>query len=55
MLRTFNMGVGMTLIVAPDALETVRKHLFTMGCDNNPIGTIVPGEKRVVYQNGVKW
>jgi len=55
MLRTFNMGVGMTLVVDPGSLDSIRQHLNTMGCDNNVIGTIVKGEKKVIYQGSVNW
>ena len=48
MFNTYNMGVGMTVIVSPatadKALETLRQN----GCDAYPIGEVVSGEERVV-------
>jgi len=52
MLRTFNMGVGMTLVCAPDAVEAISRHLAGNDCPAYPIGTIVPGSGRVKYGGG---
>ncbi len=49
MLRTFNMGVGMTLVADPNSAEAISNHLYKMGHDNNIIGKITKGEKKVVY------
>jgi phosphoribosylformylglycinamidine cyclo-ligase len=48
MYRTFNMGVGMVMIVAPDMIEKARAALrifpeFKL----HEIGQVVPGAKKV--------
>jgi len=55
MLRTFNMGVGMTLVVAGGGLDGIRQHLSQNGCENYVIGGIVKGERRVVYEGKLNW
>lgn len=50
MLRTFNCGVGLVLIVGPDDAERARETLGGHGLECWPIGEIVPareGEARV--------
>jgi phosphoribosylformylglycinamidine cyclo-ligase len=47
MHRVFNMGVGMTLIVAPDQVEAVCAHLRGSGCPPSTVGRVVPGERQV--------
>ena len=55
MLRTFNMGVGMTIVAKKTAIEGIRKHLSEKGCDNYVIGEIARGEKKVVYRGKLNW
>lgn len=55
MLRTFNVGVGMTLVVAPEAAAEICRHLETQGCRAYPIGRIVRGDQQVEYVGGVRW
>jgi phosphoribosylformylglycinamidine cyclo-ligase len=55
MLRTFNMGVGMTIVAKKTAIEEIQKHLREKGCDNYVIGEITRGEKRVMYQGKLNW
>lgn len=55
MLRTFNIGVGLTLVVAAGAAETIQHHLSRHGCSSYVIGEIVPGEKQVLYQGKLRW
>lgn len=55
MLRTFNMGVGMTLVAAPEAAAGILKHLNDRGCESYPIGTIVKGSGKVQYAGQVNW
>lgn len=45
--RTFNMGVGMTLIVAPEAADTVTAALAGAGETVYRVGRIVPGKGEV--------
>ena len=42
MYRTFNMGVGMVLVVSPENVDDVLKH-----CDGYEIGELIEGEKGV--------
>ena len=49
MLRTFNCGVGMVLIVPPDHLKAVEKELKRRREKCFPIGRIKPGKTRVIY------
>jgi len=49
MLRVFNMGVGMVLIVAPDQVEVVAKHFGAIGQKFFFIGNVVRGSGKVVY------
>ncbi len=55
MLRTFNMGVGMTLVVAPSALPHIQSHLAARGCASYPIGKIVEGRQQVTYRGALQW
>lgn len=55
MLRTFNCGVGLTLVCRPEAETALRAHLAAQGVDAYRLGTIVPGEGRVRYQGPVAW
>jgi phosphoribosylformylglycinamidine cyclo-ligase len=55
MMRTFNMGVGMTIVAKETAIEGIQKHLLEKGCNSYVIGGITEGEKRVVYQGRLNW
>ncbi len=49
MLRVFNMGIGMVLIVAPEQVETLARHFGAIGQRYFFIGNVVRGSGRVVY------
>jgi len=49
MLRVFNMGIGMVIIVAPDQVDTVVKHFTRIAQKFYFIGNIVKGTGRVQY------
>lgn len=55
MMRTFNIGVGMTIVVKKTALKAVRKHLLKKNCHNYIIGEIAKGKKKVVYRGKLNW
>ena len=48
MFNTYNMGVGMTVIVARDDADKALAALHAEGCDAYAIGEIVKGEERVI-------
>jgi phosphoribosylformylglycinamidine cyclo-ligase len=48
MLRTFNCGIGMVAVVAPDAVEATAAALSGAGETVHRIGRVVPGQ-------GVAW
>jgi phosphoribosylformylglycinamidine cyclo-ligase len=52
MLRTFNCGIGMTLIVSPDGLADVMAILAAEGETVIPIGTITPRDGDAVSFSG---
>ena len=48
MFNTFNMGVGMAVIVSKDTADRALSALADHGCPGYVMGEIVPGEERVV-------
>ena len=50
MLRTFNMGIGMILVVPAKKFKKVQTILDRCGEKGYTIGRVVKGEKRVTYQ-----
>ncbi len=55
MIKTFNMGVGMTLVVDPASADEVIAHLSEHNLDSYPIGEITKGEKTVNYKGCLNW
>ena len=53
MYRTFNMGVGMVLVVDPSEADAVRAHLTEAGETFYELGKIVPGHKETIMKGGV--
>ncbi len=49
MLRTFNMGIGMVLVVPPKKFKRVQTVLERAGEKGFTIGRIVKGDKKVLY------
>ena len=47
MHHVFNMGIGMTLIVAPDQVDEVSSRLSSAACPASVIGRVVEGERAV--------
>ncbi len=56
MIRTFNLGVGATIVVSPDSVATIMKHLKSRDIDCYPIGKIRSGGSQIVHMKGpLKW
>lgn len=55
MLRTFNLGVGMALVVSSDELEATLNSLKQSGCPAFEIGSIVPGSGHVQLRGHIGW
>jgi len=55
MLRTFNMGVGLTVVSSPDSLEGISSHLQNNSCECYEIGRIVNGSKKVAFEGSLAW
>ena len=49
-LKTFNCGIGMCVICPPEAEEAAIKQLESTGEKVFKIGTIIPGDGKVVYR-----
>jgi len=48
MYNTYNMGVGMALIVSPDTVDKAMEALASEGCNAYVIGEIVAGDEKVI-------
>ncbi|MSR86705.1 phosphoribosylformylglycinamidine cyclo-ligase [Candidatus Peribacteria bacterium] len=55
MLRTYNMGVGLTLIVDAKSAEKIQSHIKKQSHDCYPIGNIVKGNGKVTFEGTVTW
>ena len=55
MLKTFNMGVGLGLVCAPDFVADAIAHLEQHACVGYPIGTIKKGTRSVKYHSELNW
>lgn len=53
MYRTFNMGIGMVLVVAPEDEEAVKDALRQAQEEFFLLGKVVPGSKKTVMKGGV--
>ena len=53
MYRTFNMGIGMVLVVAPEDEETVKAALRQAQEEFFLLGKVVPGSRKTVMKGGV--
>jgi phosphoribosylformylglycinamidine cyclo-ligase len=49
MYRTFNMGIGMIVVVAPDGLSGLERQLATVGQAHYRIGQVIEGDRTVHY------
>lgn len=55
MLRTYNMGVGLTIVCKKDAAAAITKHMKAAGHDCYDIGTIVQGSRKVTFTGTLQW
>jgi phosphoribosylformylglycinamidine cyclo-ligase len=55
MLRTFNMGVGLTIVCPLHSSENISLHLQKHSCDCYEIGSIVNGSKKVAFEGSLPW
>jgi phosphoribosylformylglycinamidine cyclo-ligase len=55
MLRTFNMGLGYMVIVAPDELDRALNALQQGGETAWHVGTVVEGEQKVAYEGALQY
>lgn len=53
MYRTFNMGVGMVLVVDPSEADAIRAHLTEAGETFFELGEVIPGEQKTIMKGGV--
>lgn len=53
MYRTFNMGVGMVLVVDPSEADAVRAHLTEAGETFFELGEVISGEQKTIMKGGV--
>ena len=53
MYRTFNMGIGMVIIAAPEEAEKMRAHLEAAGEAVHTIGRVTKGAHEVTIKGGV--
>jgi phosphoribosylformylglycinamidine cyclo-ligase len=51
MWRTFNLGVGMVVVVPPKHLAEVLRSFRESGCTGFPMGNVVSGESGVEYDH----
>lgn len=55
MLRTFNLGVGLTIVAAPSAVTAIRTHLRKNGHKSAVIGEIVKGSQDARFEGKLQW
>jgi len=55
MLRTFNMGVGITAVVRKEFAEEAMAHIKAQGIEAYEVGTIVEGNKTVEFTGQLQW
>lgn len=55
LLKTFNLGVGMTAVVRPDMVEKVVSHLTKAGHETYVLGELIKGKQEVVYTGKLSW
>ncbi len=49
MFNTFNMGIGMAVVVAPEKAEEVIAYFQSQGFTTNRIGEVIAGERSLIF------
>ena len=55
MLKAYNMGVGMAVVIDPKGENEIIEHLKTQGYDCYPIGRIIKGHQHVKFEGQLVW
>lgn len=55
MLRTFNLSVGLAMVVKPDAADKIMEQIKNQGVNCYAIGVITPGDQTVKTINTLNW
>lgn len=55
MIRTFNMGVGITLVAKASVVGQIQEHLAKNGCESYVLGEIVSGDQNVLLEGCVNY
>lgn len=55
MLRTFNMGIGLAVVVGPESKTEVMTHFKQSGCECYEIGRIVDGQNKIRFEGLPNW
>ena len=55
MLRTFNLGIGLTVVTDLNHVETIINHIRSSGFESFIIGKIMSGNGNVVTQGKLKF
>lgn len=55
MLRTFNLGVGLTVVAKKEAAKEIIEHVKKQGINAYEIGQIEKGNKQVIVQGNFDW
>ena len=55
MLRTFNLGVGLTVVAKKEYADEIIKHMKRKKINAYQIGEIVKGKKEVIVKGTFDW
>jgi phosphoribosylformylglycinamidine cyclo-ligase len=55
MLRTFNMGIGLAVVIASGSVTEAITHFRLNGCECYEIGRIVDGQRKVRFKGSLNW
>ena len=55
MIRTFNLGVGVTIVVSKETAKEIRASIESTGVKTYPIGEITKGSGVVQMEGSLSW